>query len=119
MCELETTGLPSGHSLQFSQQFDTLLQHGTQILCGPNTPTNFMEFSLKTVTEEFNQVHQMFISCLYSLETLIETPQLVKSLQNRRRLLTFCPNVKGTSDLKMLPRLNGKINLTPVTESVY
>ena len=31
VCELETTCLPSGHNLQFSQQFDTLLQHGTQI----------------------------------------------------------------------------------------
>ena len=51
--------------LQFSKQFDTLLQHGTQILCGPNTPTHFMEFSLKTVTEEIQSsapdVYQLFV----------------------------------------------------------
>ena len=60
--ELETTGLPSS---QFSQQLDTLLQHGTQILCGPNTPNHFTEFSLKTVTEEIQSsapaVYQLFV----------------------------------------------------------
>ena len=52
VCELERLQEASGSNLQFNQQFDTLLQRGMQIVCGPDTPTHFTEFSMKILIDE-------------------------------------------------------------------
>ena len=63
--ELQTASLPSSGNLQLNQQFGTLLHHGRQVLCGPDTPTHFTDFSMKIITEEIQSsapdVYQLFV----------------------------------------------------------
>jgi hypothetical protein len=52
------------HTPLLVQQMDSLLQHGDQILHGPNTLTRFPAFSLKAIAEEIEKnapdVYQLF-----------------------------------------------------------
>ena len=65
VCELEEFQTASSGNLQLNQQFGTLLHHGRQVLCGPDTPTHFTDFSMKIITEEIQSsapdVYQLFV----------------------------------------------------------
>ena len=62
--ELEAEPSASMHTPLLVQQMDSLLQHGDQILHGPNTLTRFPAFSLKAIAEEIEKnapdVYQLF-----------------------------------------------------------
>ena len=56
---------PAHPTSQIVQQMDSLLQHGHQIVHGPDTPDHFSEFSMDSVTSELQSItpdaYQLFV----------------------------------------------------------
>ena len=90
--EAETSTSASMCSPLLMQQMDSLLQHGDQILHGPNTPARFPEFSVKVITEEIQKnapdVYQLFLQLGDADRN--PTNSTVTPVEQRKAIMSLC-----------------------------
>ena len=90
--EAETSTSASMCRPLLMQQMDSLLQHGDQILHGPNTPARFPEFSVKVITEEIQQnvpdVYQLFLQLGDADRN--PTNSTVTPVEQRKAIMSLC-----------------------------
>lgn len=87
------------YSPLLTQQMDSLLRHGDQILHGPNTPARFSEFSVKALTAEIEtnapDVYQLFLKLGDTDRNLTcgsDTP-----VEKRKAIMSLCTLLNARS----------------------
>ena len=90
---------PDIHS-QIAQQMDALLQHGHQIIHGPDTPHHFPEFLMDAVTGEVQTIAPDFYQLFVQLgDTARYQSDDETTVEQRKAIMSLCTILNARSRL--------------------